>query len=381
HARTIMAGRNGDTPVDTGFIVFNYPNYPHLTRLFAELDVPVKLSDMSFSATIGDGWMEYGLKNIDAIIGTRRNLARPQFWRMISDILKFNRHALALAGDPNLSLGEFLDRMSLGDWFRRYYLLPLSGAIWSSTPDQMESFPARSLVQFFENHALLTRNNHQWHTVDGGSIEYVRRVAASIQAKGSEIRTGAPIAGVRRDASGNYVRAHGGEWERFDHVVFACHSDDALALLESPTEAEHHALSRLRYQSNHAILHSDVRQMPKRKRVWASWVFQSLDDQPRPVIGITYWMNLLQGISQEDQLFVSLNPARSIPDELIYDQTEFRHPIFDVAAIQAQGDLKALQGQNNTWYCGAYTRHGFHEDGLASGVAVAERIAEMETVR
>ncbi|MDH5797495.1 MAG: FAD-dependent oxidoreductase, partial [Paracoccaceae bacterium] len=169
HARTVMAGINGDVPVDTGFIVFNYPNYPNLTRMFRELDVPVKESSMSFAATIDDGRIEYGLKDFAALTAQKRNLLRPQFWRMISDILKFNKYAVELAQDPDMSLGEFLDRMNLGEWFRKYYLLPISGAIWSSTPEQMESFPARSLVQFFQNHALLSSTNHQWHTVDGGS--------------------------------------------------------------------------------------------------------------------------------------------------------------------------------------------------------------------
>lgn len=381
HARTVIAGQRGDVPVDTGFIVFNYPNYPNLTRLFGELDVPVKQSNMSFAASIGDGWMEYGLRDLNAIMAQRRNLARPKFWRMLSDILKFNRHALALANDAHVPLGEFLNRMSLGDWFRRYYLLPLSGAIWSSTPEQMESFPARSLVQFFNNHALLTTNNHQWHTVDGGSIEYVSRISAAIRRQGGEIREGAPVHGVRRTEQGVFVRTMGGDWERFDHVVFACHSDDALALIEQPTQGEQSCLSRLRYQPNRAILHRDARQMPKRRRCWSSWVFQSPDDQPRPTIGITYWMNLLQGIDQSDPLFVTLNPARPIAEELIYDEAEFRHPIFDVAAIKAQSDLKGIQGQQNTWFCGAYTRHGFHEDGLASGLAVADKIHELEAVQ
>lgn len=380
HARTVIAGRRGDVPVDTGFIVFNYPNYPHLSRLFAELDVPVKKSNMSFAASIGDGWMEYGLRDLNAIMAQRRNLARPKFWRMLTDILKFNRHALALANDAQVPLGEFLNRMSLGDWFRRYYLLPLSGAIWSSTPEQMESFPARSLVQFFNNHALLTTNNHQWHTVDGGSIEYVKRLEHAIRTNAGEIRLGAAVHGVRRDERGISIRTADGDWERFDHVVFACHSDDALAMLEQPTEGEQNCLSRLRYQSNRAILHRDARQMPKRQRCWSSWVFQSPDDQPRPTIGITYWMNLLQGIDKSDPLFVTLNPTRPIADELIYDETEFRHPVFDVGAIQAQSDLSGIQGQNNTWFCGAYTRHGFHEDGLASGLAVADKIQELEAV-
>ena len=379
HARTVIAGRNRDVPVDTGFIVFNHPNYPRLTKLFAELDVPIKKSDMSFSASFGNGWLEYGLKDLNAIAGQRRNIVRPNFLRMLLDILKFNRLALAHASDPNLPLGTFLDRLALGEWFRRFYLYPFSGAIWSSTPEQMESFPARSLVQFFHNHALLTNKNHQWYTVDGGSTQYVRRLQGSLERSGVVVRTGAPVMGVRRSERGVQVRATGGEWESYDHVVFACHSDVALSLLETPSPAERSVLGRLRYRSNAAVLHRDASHMPRRKRCWASWVFRSPDNRPAPAIGLTYWMNSLQGIDPAEPLFVTLNPSRPIPEELIYDQTEFRHPVFDTAAIQAQTELAGLQGARNTWFCGAYTRHGFHEDGLASGLAVADRIGGLVT--
>jgi predicted NAD/FAD-binding protein len=378
HARTVVAGRNGDVSVDTGFIVFNYPNYPHLTKMFAELDVPVKKSDMSFAASIGDGFIEYGLRDLGALTAQTRNMVRPQFWRMIADILKFNKHAVATATDPDLTLGELLDRMELGEWFRRYYLLPISGAIWSSTPEQIESFPARALVQFFENHALLTPKTHQWHTVDGGSIEYVTRIAAAIRRAGGEIRTGAPVAAVRRRIGGVSIRANGGDWEDFDQVIFACHSDDALAMLEAPTGAEQEILGAVKYQGNRAILHRDPGQMPKRKSCWASWVYLSPDDRPAAKIGITYWMNSLQGIDRRDPLFVTLNPGKPIRDEMIYDEAEFRHPVFDRAALRAQEALPGIQGDNNTWFCGAWARHGFHEDGYTSAVAVAERIRERE---
>lgn len=376
HARTITAGLRGDQPVDTGFIVYNYANYPNLTRMFAELDVPVKKSSMSFAASIDDGAIEYGLKDFAALTAQTRNMARPQFWRMIADILKFNKGALALAQDPEMSLGVFLDHMGLGEWFRRYYLLPISGAIWSSTPEQMEDFPARSLVQFFENHALLSTRNHQWWTVDGGSIEYVRRLEASIRGRGADIRLGAPVRSVRRDGARVWVRAEGGNWEEFDEVILACHSDQALAMLEQPTAPEADILSAMRYQPNRAILHRDPSVMPKRRKCWASWVFTAESDAPAPRIGITYWMNSLQGIDEADPLFVTLNPADEIPEHLIYDETSFAHPVFDGPAIKAQGALSAIQGDNHTWFCGAYTRHGFHEDGYASAMKVAEKLRQ-----
>ena len=374
HARTVLAGRRGETAVDTGFIVFNYHTYPHLTQMFRDLQVPVKQSDMSFGVSIDNGGLEYSMRDFSAITAQKRNLARPQFWRMLGDIVRFNKNAVAAAQDPDLPLGEFLDQLNMGDWFRNHYLLPMSGAIWSSTPEQMESFPARSLVQFFDNHALLTPNTHQWHTVDGGSIAYVTRIAAAIRSAGGEIRTGSPIASVTRTDPGVEIRCRGGVPEAFDEVVFACHSDQALALLSDPTAKEQSILGSIRYQPNRAVLHSDTSQMPIRKRAWASWVYKSTTNRPAARIGLTYWMNRLQGLDPSDPLFVSLNPETEIPDQLVYEETEFAHPVFDRAAIRAQAELRLVQGQNKTWFCGAWTRHGFHEDGYASAVAVVERL-------
>jgi len=374
HSRTVLAGKNGDQPVDTGFIVFNYHTYPHLTGMFAELDVPVKKSDMSFGVSVNNGNLEYAMSDISSLAAQTRNLARPQFWRMMTDILRFNSRALEAATDPDVTLGALLDGLKMGDWFRRYYLLPMSGAIWSSTPEQMADFPARSLVQFFHNHALLTPNTHQWYTVEGGSSQYVRRIASAISRAGGALRTGASVRSVRRLPLGVAVRCHGGEEEIFSKVIFACHSDQALSLLSDPSPKERSILGRIRFQENKAVLHSDIGQMPKRRRAWASWVYRSDSPEPASKIGITYWMNKLQAIDPSDPLFVSLNPTGTIPEETIYDETSFAHPVFDRAAIEAQSELRALQGTNDTWFCGAWTRHGFHEDGYASAVAVTERL-------
>lgn len=381
HARTRLAGRSGDVPVDTGFIVFNYQNYPNLTRMFAELEVPVKKSSMSFAASIGNGAIEYGLNNFGAMTAQSRNMVRPQFWRMISDILKFNSQASAITENSDLSLGDLLDRLQMGQWFRKYYLLPLSGAIWSSTPEQMQSFPAHSLIEFFKNHALMSYRNHQWYTVDGGSIEYVRRIGQAIENRGGTVRTGSPVVAVRRHQQGVELQCRGGEWEHFDKVIFACHSDDALRLIDRPTDAEQSILGDLRYQTNKAVLHRDPVVMPTRKKCWASWVFNSPQDEPAPSIGVTYWMNSLQSIDQNDPIFLSLNSPFDIDAEMIYDQTEFRHPVFDAAAIRAQSLLPGLQGQNRTYFCGAYTRWGFHEDGYASAMDVVDRIKTKESAR
>lgn len=372
HARTVMAGLNGDQPVDTGFIVFNYANYPHLTRMFQELDVPVVKSDMSFGASINGGEIEYGLRDLRALTAQKRNLLRPQFARMVRDILRFNDRAEALATDESATIGDLMNDLQLGDWFQRYYLMPLCGAIWSTPPDEIRGFPARALVQFFRNHALLSASGqHQWWTVDGGSIEYVRRLEHSLRGRGVAIRTGTAVNSVSRGEHKNIVHSSAGALEPFDQVIFACHSDQALRLLEYPTPQERAALSAIRFQDNQMILHRDEKQMPKRRAVWSSWVYKADTTRPEPAIGVTYWMNRLQNIPSSDPLFVSLNPSEPIPDALVYDQKTFRHPVFDAPALAAQRQLTELQGQNNTWFAGAYTRHGFHEDGFASAARIA----------
>ena len=372
HARTVLAGRNGDQPVDTGFIVFNYVNYPHLTRMFQDLEVPVARSNMSFGASINDGQIEYALRTLHSLTAQRRNLLRPGFYRMFRDILRFNARAEALATTDDVTVGALMDQLGLGQWFQDYYLLPLCGAIWSTPPDGIRDFPARPLIQFFRNHALLSaKEHHQWWTVDGGSIEYVWRLERYLRGRGVVIHTNTPVQSVSRDGRQCVVHSAAGPHDPFDQVIFACHSDQALRLLAQPTVQERTALSAVRFQDNQVILHCDVSQMPRRKAAWSSWVYKADTTRPEPAIGVTYWMNRLQNIPESDPLFVSLNPFRPVPDHLIYDQVTFRHPVFDAGALRGQSQLNALQGQNNTWFAGAYTRHGFHEDGIASAVRIA----------
>lgn len=376
HARTVMAGQRGDQPVDTGFIVFNYANYPHMTRMFQDLDVPVAKSDMSFGATIDNGHIEYGLKDIDALLAQRSNLMRPGFLRMIRDILRFNARAEDLARDDSATIADLMRDLKLGRWFRDYYLVPLSGAIWSTPPEQILSFPAKALVQFFRNHALMsTSGQHQWWTVDGGSREYVTRLERHLRAVGADLRIASPVRSVRRTGDAATVIADGAT-ERFDHVIFACHSDQALRLLDRPTRDEEQALSAIRFQDNEVWLHRDPAQMPKRRKVWSSWVYQAEQTADSTRIGVSYWMNRLQNIPHDDPHFITLNPARPIREDLVYDQTSFAHPVFDLAALRAQGQLRQMQGRNNTWFAGAYTRHGFHEDGFASAVRIARALQE-----
>lgn len=382
HARTIVAGKRKDQPVDTGFIVFNRVNYPHLVRLFERLGVPVAESTMSFGASIRGGALEYGLASMDTIFAQRKNAFSPRFLQMLSDILHFNRNAEAVANDPSMTIRELLGRLGTGAWFRDHYITPFSGAIWSTPTSGILDFPAEPLVRFFRNHALLDVNGqHQWYTVKGGSVEYVRRLQSALTAQGVDIRTGIPVAGVRREAGSVLVRATGGEWELFDDVIFATHSDVSLKLLSDATPPESSALSAIRFQPNEAVLHSDPSLMPKSRKVWSSWSYVEPKTGPGERIDLTYWMNTLQPIPQDDPLFVTLNTSRPIRDELIHDVNTFHHPVFDVAAFAAQDRLRAMNGSRNTWFCGAWMRNGFHEDGFASAVDVVQAMTERHALR
>jgi uncharacterized protein len=373
HARTVLAGKRGDQPVDTGFIVFNKVNYPHLVKLFTDLNVPIADSSMTFGASLRGGKMEYALASLNALFATRSNILNPAYLRMLRDILHFNKHAEAAATDPTLTIGDLLSNLGTGPYFRDYYITPLSGAIWSTPVQGILDFPAQALIRFFKNHALLgVYGQHQWYTVQGGSIEYVRRLQASLTQHGVDIRLGAPIAGVKRVLGGAMVRTHGAEWEMFDDVIFATHSDTTLSLLSDATPQETRALSAVRYQPNEAVLHADANLMPKRRSCWASWVYCEPAGPKPDRIDLTYWMNSLQPIPQDDPLFVTLNSTQAIRQELIHDTVTFQHPVFDLPALAAQSTIRAMNGTQNTWFCGAWMRNGFHEDGFQSAVDVVE---------
>ncbi len=372
HARTVMAGKHGNQPVDTGFIVFNYATYPFLTRLFRDLDVPVIKSEMSFGASIDGGKLEYGLNSLSAITAQKENLLRPRFFKMIADIVRFGKRAEAAAVDDEKTIGELVDDLKLGQWFRNNYLMPMCGAIWSTPVGEVDQFPAKSLVRFFRNHALLAgAKEHQWWTVDGGSIEYVRRLEAALIARGCDIRKGTPVAHVRRDDFGVHINTTNGTLPAFDELILACHSDQTLKLLGNDASGEEAAaLGAIRYQANTAVLHCDTSQMPRRKACWSSWSYHSQDGD----IGVTYWMNKLQGIPENDPLFVTLNPTREISQDAIYDEVQFHHPVFDKAALKAQQRIREIQGRNHTWFAGAWNRHGFHEDGIASAMRIVRAL-------
>ncbi|HJS45119.1 MAG TPA: FAD-dependent oxidoreductase [Rhizomicrobium sp.] len=379
HSRTVTVNYDGRAiAVDTGFIVFNRPNYPNLSALFSHLAVPTHASDMSFAASIRDGWLEWGARDLASVIGQRRNLLRPKFGLLVRDVMIFNTQAQAVVEcHPELSLDGLIQKLGLGEWFRRYYLLPMSGAIWSCPPCEMMNFPARTLVRFFANHHLLSFTGQpQWYTVTGGAQEYVRRLTASFAHR---IRTNCAAVAVTRpgtgpDAGKVQIKDATGNSQTYDQVVMASHGDETLALLKDADDAERAVLGCFRYQKNRAVLHRDQSLMPRRRRCWASWVYSSDGEFLHPKITVTYWMNLLQGIDDRYPLFVSLNPKREIPQELIFDQADFDHPVFDQAALAAQAELTAMQGRRGTWFAGAHLGHGFHEDGLASAVRVARAL-------
>lgn len=375
HARTRMAGKNSDQAVDTGFIVFNYANYPHLTKLFGDLDVPVTKSNMSFGASFSGGRMEYGLASMNALFAQRSNIASPRFLRMVRDILRFNAKGLEASQDETLTIGQLLKKLKLSDYFRDHYLLPFSGAIWSTPKEKILDFPAYAMMKFFDNHALLSATGqHQWYTVDGGSREYVTRLGADMLKRGVETRLGAPIDAVRRTQAGAEVKTHGADWEAFDEVVFATHSDDTLAMLSDATAVEKSVLGAVRYQPNKVILHSDTSIMPKRRQVWSSWIYSEDAQRTDTEINLTYWMNSLQPWLKAEDMMVTLNSNRPIKDELIWDEVTLRHPVYDLEAIAAQEAAAAMNGANRTWFCGAWMKNGFHEDGLSSALDVVEAL-------
>lgn len=372
HSRTIeVQTPEGAVPVDTGFIVFNHRNYPLLTGLFDHLDVPTAKSDMSFGVSINRGWFEYGTLTLSNMFAQKKNLLRAPFWRMIRDVLYFNKHAKRYLEENNrASLGQCLQDLGLSQWFRDYYILAMGGAIWSTPLDKMLEFPAQSFIRFFDNHGLLTLNDQpQWYTVQGGSREYVQRLSKPFQ---QSIRTNCGVKRVTRGEQGVTVEDTKGKSTTYEQVIFACHSDQAMQVLQNPTDKERKIVGAIRYQPNKAILHSDVSFMPKRKKAWSSWVY--LSDHRKdsnPSVSLSYWMNNLQPLNTETPMIVTLNPSHPPNESLTHDVHWFDHPRFDAPAIVAQNRMGEIQGQDRIWYCGAWQRYGFHEDGLWSAVNVA----------
>lgn len=375
HANTVDSGWSG--PVDTGFIVYNEPCYPNLTALFSHLRVPTRATEMSFSASLDGGRVEYAGSSLATLFAQKRNLLRPRFWRMLVDLLRFYREAPGLLSSPDaetMTLGEVLDRGGYSEAFIRDHLLPMAAAIWSTPAEAMRDHPAAAFVRFCENHGLLKVSGRPvWRTVEGGSRTYV---AAMLDDMDGAMRLNAAVEAVSRADGRVQIRDRRGEVRSYDHVVIAAHADQALAMLEEPTPDERRILGAFAYERNLAILHEDAALMPQRRGVWSSWNYLSRpNDTGADSVCVTYWMNRLQGFLPPDRdLFVTLNPIVQPRQGAIVRSFLYDHPIFDMAALSAQKQLWNLQGRRNIWFAGSYFGAGFHEDGLQAGLAVAEAL-------
>lgn len=377
HSNTIDLDYDGENvAVDTGFIVYNEANYPNLTALFSALDVPNVASDMSFAVSVGGGAVEWAGDNLRTVFAQRRNLVRPAFLRMLRDILRFNKRApidLAAGVLDGLTLGDYLVAQRYSQPFQQHYLLPMGGAIWSTSMRGMLDFPAQSFITFCENHFLLSRDRPRWRTVAGGSREYVKRLTALFP---DAVRLGCPVVRVSRQADGQVAvhDAHGGT-AHFDQVILAVHGDQASAMLDAPDAEEAEILGAISYAPNIAYVHRDPALMPRRRGIWASWNYLSAKGaQEDATVAVTYWMNRLQNIDPQKPLFVTLNPPVMPRPEMTFATLAYDHVQYDMRTLRAQRALPSIQGRGGIWYCGAWTAHGFHEDGLRSGIEVAEKL-------
>jgi predicted NAD/FAD-binding protein len=374
HSNTVeVQTANEKVPVDTGFIVFNRTTYPNLSALFAHLGVHTEETEMSFAASMDEGDFEYQGGTLAGLVAQKRNLLRPRFWQMLSDLVRFYRNAegdSTRRGFEHLTLGEYIESAGYSATFRDDHLLPMASAIWSAAPSDILSFPALSFIRFHANHGLLRLSDRpQWETVRGGSRRYVEKLLGDFQG---EIRLNTAALRVSRTATGVQVTDSRESIRTFDHVVIATHADQALRMLDAPTPDEQKLLSAFAYRRNLAVLHSDPQFMPKRRAAWASWNYISGNAGDKPCF--TYWMNRLQSLPTVTPLFVTLNPPRAPRADLLHYSESYDHPILDARAIAAQRQLWQIQGVQRTWFCGAHFGSGFHEDGLQAGLAVAEQL-------
>jgi len=368
--------------VDTGFLVFNENTYPQLIALFKVLGVEVAPSEMSFSVQVpgafGSRPLEWSGTSLSSVFSQRSNLLRPRFWRMLRDLLRFNRIATRLASSGaevqlRQPLGDFLREHQFSAEFRNWYFLPMIGCIWSCPTRQMLRFPVSTMIRFCHNHGLLqVADRPQWWTVKGGARTYVDRITAKIADK----RLNTQVLRVERDAQGVRVLTAQHGWERFDKLVLATHSDQSLALLSGPSGQEREILGAIRYHANRAVLHTDTSVLPRNQRAWAAWNYERgrQRGEQEGNVCLHYLLNLLQPLPWQQSVVVSLNPAREIARSKVMGEFDYAHPVFDLAAIQAQAGVPMLQGRQHTYFCGAWTGYGFHEDGLRSGLGVARQL-------
>jgi len=368
HTNTVAVEHAGQHyAIDTGFIVFNERTYPNFIALLDELDVAWQDSDMGFSVQHEQTGLEYCGSSLNGLFAQRSNIFKPAFHRMIREILRFNRQATQLL-DPSLqdmSLQDYLAKNEYSREFIDYYIIPMGAAIWSAKPAEMGKMPARFFIQFFHNHGMLSVNDRPvWRVIKGGSNSYVGRL---VDGHRDRIRLNCPVETVRRDGEHIEIKVRGQQTEKFDHVFIACHGDQALAMLADPTADEQQVLGQFRFQMNDTVLHTDQSVMPKRRRAWAAWNYH-IPTRAQERVALTYNMNILQGIQAPVQFCVSLNHTDAIHPDKIIQRFEYRHPVFTTASVAAQQRQADINGVNRTYFCGAYWRNGFHEDGVVSAL-------------
>jgi len=370
-----VVGPRGPLPLDTGFVVFNRETYPNLVKLFDVLGVASRESDMSFSVSCRRCALEYSGSGFSGLFAQRKNLWSLPHLSMLKEIARFNRIAPELLSETknHLTVGRYLDRELFGEEMRRHYLLPMAAAVWSSGTLGIEAFPASMLVRFFKNHGFLgVDTQFRWRTVTGGSRAYVEALTRSFRDR---IHAGSPVTSIRRDAGDAVLSFTGGGTQRFDAVVVATHADEALKLLQDPSPDERRLLSAWSYSKNDTFLHTDRSFLPETSNARASWNYHLRDcAEPKRNVAVTYYLNRLQALSEPTDYLVTLNPEGRIAEESILRRMTYTHPVYTLDSLDTQAELPALNGQRGTYYCGAYFGYGFHEDGLKSGIAVAERL-------
>ncbi|MCZ2721306.1 FAD-dependent oxidoreductase [Marinomonas sp. 15G1-11] len=379
HTATMDINLHGEKyAIDTGFIVYNDWTYPNFIKLMRDLKVESVATEMSFSVSCEKTGLEYGGNNLDTLFAQRKNLVNLPYLAMLKDIVNFNKNAIRDLESGHLdeatTLGEYLQQQGYGSLFASHYLIPMGSAIWSSTLAEMLDFPLVFFVRFFKNHGLLSVNNRpQWRVIKGGSKAYLAPLTAAFADR---IHLNARIHHVVRSKESVEIHFEDQTSESFDQVIFACHSDQALTLLSDPSLAEQHILEAMPYRMNEVVLHTDDRILPTAKKAWSSWNYHLGEDSNRPAT-LSYNMNILQGIESDTTFVVTLNAANKIAEEKVLGRYHYAHPVFTLAGIQAQGRWSEINGVNNTWFCGAYWRNGFHEDGCMSGIRVADKIKGM----
>ncbi len=376
HTATKQVQHGGkDYHIDTGFIVFNDWTYPNFIKLLDQLGVASKATSMSFSVSCENTGLEYSGTSINTLFAQRSNLLNYKFLGMLRDIMRFNKEAIQDLEqhqiDESIGLGEYLKHKGYGKKFASHYLVPMGSAIWSSTLQEMMEFPLLFFVRFFKNHGLLSiKNRPQWRVIQGGSRAYLKPIIKGME---QQVVLEADISRVLRNSDGVSVEYGNGTQQAFDQVVFACHSDQALALLEQPSAEEKQILGAIPYRSNRVVLHTDETILPRKKLAWSSWNYHLHSEENAPPT-LSYNMNILQGIDSDTTFVVSLNPRHDIPADKILGDYEYSHPVFTLEGIAAQSRWREISGVNRTWYCGAYWRNGFHEDGCSSGIRVAQAL-------